>query len=69
MFSVLKTKTIQLLNNKKGVTTIEYAILAAALAVLIAFLLNQGGPLYELFQTLFDRIKTSVDVAGGGGVN
>ena len=53
---------INFVNNKKGVTAIEYGILAAGVAVVIGALVSTDGPfattLQELFDTILDQVPT-----------
>jgi pilus assembly protein Flp/PilA len=48
--------------NEKGVTAIEYAIVAAGVAgiCLVIFKNQTGGPVYDMMKKVFDDLKTKV---------
>ncbi|NEN35108.1 Flp family type IVb pilin, partial [Escherichia coli] len=57
-------------NNEKGVTAVEYAIVIAGVAAVVAVVFGSGGTVEHMLTDIFDSIKTKVDTSmqlGGGG--
>ena len=57
-------------NNEKGVTAVEYAIVIAGVAAVVAVVFGSGGTVENMLTGIFDNIKTKVDTSmqlGGGG--
>lgn len=68
-----KMRLEQFAEDQRGVTAIEYALIAVAMATLLAFILgNQDtgflGALNKAFKAIADAI-TSVTIASGSGSN
>ena len=55
------------LKNRDGVTSIEYGILAAGLAVAIAVIVADDGPLITAITNLFESMQESIVPPGDGG--
>lgn len=59
------------LRREEGVTTIEYGILAAGLAVIIGALVADGGSfsstLTKIFENILDQLPQSSNAGGGMG--
>ena len=56
--------------DERGVTTIEYGLLAAGLALIIGLLVDEGGPFYNALSDIFAHVtNTMTDGASseGGG--
>lgn len=54
-------------SDRRGVTTLEYGILAAGVAVVIGIILSDDGVFYQTIQTLFDRITDALPTVSSGG--
>ncbi|MVZ80347.1 Flp family type IVb pilin [Escherichia coli] len=57
-------------NNEKGVTAVEYGIVIAGVAAVVAVVFGSGGTVEHMLTDIFDSIKTKVDTSmqlGGGG--
>ncbi|MDR0549871.1 MAG: Flp family type IVb pilin [Deltaproteobacteria bacterium] len=77
MFTVLRyafawaqTLRPNFLKDSRGVTTIEYGILAAGLAIIIAVLVKSDGifskTLTDVFNNILDQLPQSDSASGGG---
>lgn len=53
------------IKEKKGVTAIEYGILAAGVAVVIGALVSSDGPLASAISDLFSNIVNQLPNQGG----
>ncbi len=53
------------IREKKGVTAIEYGILAAGVAVVIGALVSSDGPLASAISDLFGNIVNQLPTQGG----
>lgn len=47
-------------NDERGITAIEYGLIAAAMAVLIMAVFATNGTVDALFDTLFNKVETAV---------
>lgn len=59
----MKTKIMQFLREEDGVTALEYGILAAVVALIIAGVFDTQ--LKNTFTTLFGNVTTAVSTASG----
>ncbi len=58
------------INERAGVTSIEYGILAAGLAVVVGLLVADDGAFHSALQSLFNSVTTAVEnstTAGSSG--
>ncbi|WBW63611.1 Flp family type IVb pilin [Klebsiella electrica] len=53
-------------NNEKGVTAVEYAIVIAGVAAVVAVVFGSGGTVETMLTDIFDSIKTKVDNSMAG---
>ncbi|HFP9382246.1 Flp pilus assembly pilin Flp [Raoultella planticola] len=56
--------------NEKGVTAVEYAIVIAGVAAVVATIFGADGTVEKLLDGIFDNIETKVNSSmqlGGGG--
>ncbi|MDR2444258.1 MAG: Flp family type IVb pilin [Deltaproteobacteria bacterium] len=53
--------------DKRGVTTIEYAILASGLAILIYSLIAEGGEFSNTINSVFKRVTELIEPDDGTG--
>lgn len=53
--------------NEAGITAIEYAVLAAGVAVLIVAVTQSGGSLESAISTAFQKVKDTVTGTTGSG--
>ena len=51
-------------NDERGVTAIEYGLIAVAMAVLVTTAVGDGGFINEL-EDAFDKVATAISTAGG----
>ncbi len=54
-------KTIKSLSRQKGVTALEYAILAAALAATLFAVAGSDGPLSQAIKSAFNRVEQTIE--------
>lgn len=59
------TRIRRFIREKKGVTAIEYGILAAGVAVVIGALVSSDGPLASAISDLFSNIVNQLPNQGG----
>lgn len=59
------TRIRRFIREKKGVTAIEYGILAAGVAVVIGALVSSDGPLASVISDLFSNIVNQLPNQGG----
>ncbi|PXZ00883.1 Flp family type IVb pilin [Gilliamella apicola] len=58
------------IKNERGVTAIEYAIVAAGVSAVVLVIFGTNGPVKSMLDTVFAQLKTklvSVIGANGGG--
>ncbi|MCW2488700.1 Flp family type IVb pilin [Candidatus Symbiopectobacterium sp. NZEC127] len=48
-------------NNQRGVTAVEYAIVAAGVAAVVTVIFGEKGPVREMLAGIFTKIKTTVE--------
>ncbi|WP_438812523.1 Flp family type IVb pilin [Symbiopectobacterium sp.] len=48
-------------NDQRGVTAVEYAIVAAGVAVVVSVVFGESGPVREILSGIFIKIKTTVE--------
>ncbi|MCX8649055.1 Flp family type IVb pilin [Gilliamella sp. B2776] len=49
------------IKNERGVTAIEYAIVAAGVSSVILVIFNSsGGPVYDMLSNVFDKLSTKL---------
>jgi pilus assembly protein Flp/PilA len=66
----LVTRLGLFLRREEGVTTIEYGILAAGLAVIVGALVADGGSFASTLEKIFENILNQLpqsSTTGGGG--
>lgn len=54
-------KQIRLHSRQRGVTALEYAILAAALAATLFAVAGSDGPLSEAIKSAFNRVEQTIE--------
>lgn len=54
-------KLINSLKRQRGVTALEYAILAAALAATLFAVAGNDGPLSEAIKSAFNRVEQTIE--------
>ncbi|WP_218059462.1 Flp family type IVb pilin [Gilliamella sp. App4-10] len=68
--SVINTKVRTFLGKfaktEEGVTAIEYAIVAAGVAVVVMAVFASGGPVETMLKTIFESLKNKVGAIVGG---
>lgn len=47
-------------NDQRGVTAVEYAIVAAGVAAVVTVIFGENGPVREMLSGIFTKIKTTV---------
>lgn len=63
----MKTKLIQFLRDEEGATAIEYALVAAMVAlVLVALVPDVQSAVRTIFQTIVSALETGATSAPGG---
>ncbi|QZN94747.1 Flp family type IVb pilin [Symbiopectobacterium purcellii] len=50
-------------NDQRGVTAVEYAIVAAGVAAVVTVIFGESGPVRDMLSTIFNKIKTKVDAS------
>ena len=60
----LITASLRFVNDRKGVTALEYGLIAAGIAVVIIAGVNLAG---DNLQTIFDDIAASLTTSAGRG--
>lgn len=64
MLTIVKNKTVSLVNkftkNEQGVTAIEYAVVAAGVAVIVLALFAADGPVDQMLTSVFDTLKATI---------
>ena len=64
----MKKFTTKFLRDNKGVTAIEYGLIAGLLVVVIATAVGgMGGKLTSLFSGIGDQLNSATPAAAGGG--
>lgn len=48
-------------NDQRGVTAVEYAIVAAGIAAVVTVIFGENGPVREMLSGIFTKIKTTVE--------
>lgn len=48
-------------NDQRGVTAVEYAIVAAGVAAVVTVIFGENGPVRDMLTTIFTKIKTTVN--------
>ena len=61
----IKSLFAYLAKNQRGVTSIEYGILAAGLAVAIGALVSSDGAFTKAINDIFNNVITAMPKAGG----
>ena len=59
----------EFMKSEKGVTSIEYGILAAGLAIVISTVLGDDGAFTKALRGTFDGISTQLKENTGGGAS
>ncbi|MFQ1016424.1 Flp family type IVb pilin [Gilliamella sp. BG7] len=70
--STVRAKTRNFLGkfvkSERGVTAIEYAIVAAGVAVVVMVIFNSNGPVADMLSQTFKTLKSKMaDIIGGIG--
>lgn len=64
MLTIVKNKTVSLVNkftkNEQGVTAIEYAVVAAGVAVIVLALFATDGPVDLMLKAVFETLKNTI---------
>lgn len=60
-------KVVKFCNEKKGVTSIEYGVLAAGLAGVIALVLGDDGVFTEALTNAFETVAGTIESQTAGG--
>ena len=56
------------IKNERGVTAIEYAIVAAGVSAVVLVIFGTGGPVKSMLETVFTQLKSKLsNVIGGTG--
>ncbi len=63
----LKGSVKDFLKDEKGVTTLEYGVLAAGIAVVIGAIVSTDGVFNQTIEELFDRILESLPSTTSSG--
>lgn len=66
----VKVQLDNLINDQRGVTAIEYAIVGVAISAIVAYVMGDQGPLSTALMDAMQRIAdniNNVDNATGGG--
>ena len=50
-------------NNEKGVTAVEYAIVIAGVAAVVAVIFGSGGTVQTMLSDIFTSVKDKVDAS------
>ena len=50
-------------NNEKGVTAVEYAIVIAGVAAVVAVIFGSGGTVQTMLSDIFTSVKDNVDAS------
>jgi pilus assembly protein Flp/PilA len=73
VFNYIQTVKPGFLNDERGVTTIEYGILAAGLAIIIAVLVSKDGifstTLSSVFNNILDQLPQGSEGSDSGSSN
>ncbi|MGX8941405.1 Flp family type IVb pilin [Symbiopectobacterium sp. Eva_TO] len=48
-------------NDQRGVTAVEYAIVAAGVAAVVTVIFGENGPVRVMLSGIFNKIKTTVE--------
>ncbi|WP_196907573.1 Flp family type IVb pilin [Candidatus Symbiopectobacterium sp. 'North America'] len=48
-------------NDQRGVTAVEYAIVAAGVAAVVSVVFGESGPVRAMLSGIFTKIKTTVE--------
>ncbi|WP_291968532.1 Flp family type IVb pilin [Candidatus Symbiopectobacterium sp.] len=48
-------------NDQRGVTAVEYAIVAAGVAAVVTVIFGENGPVRDMLSGIFTKIKTTVE--------
>ncbi|CCN50440.1 hypothetical protein MADA3029_940106 [Vibrio nigripulchritudo MADA3029] len=67
MLYELYRKLIVLWLDVRGVTTIEYGVLAAGLALVVSVILGEDGAFTEALESAFGKVTESIDGNSSGG--
>lgn len=72
--STVRAKTRNFLGkfvkSERGVTAIEYAIVAAGVAVVVMVIFNSNGPVAEMLSNTFNTLKSKMgDIISGIGTS
>lgn len=70
MLTIVKNKTVSLVNkftkNEQGVTAIEYAVVAAGVAVIVLALFKaETGPVDKMLTSVFSTLETTISTLLG----
>ncbi|MWP48310.1 MULTISPECIES: Flp family type IVb pilin [unclassified Gilliamella] len=57
------------IKNEQGVTAIEYAVVAAGIAVVVLAVFKAGGPVDQMLKNTFDQLKTKMQTVITGAGN
>lgn len=63
----MQNKISDFLKSEKGVTSIEYGVLAAGLAAVIAIVLGDDGAFTQALTGAFDTVANSIQEQTAGG--
>ncbi|MGG2143500.1 Flp family type IVb pilin [Symbiopectobacterium sp. RP] len=47
-------------NDQRGVTAVEYAVVAAGVAAVVTVIFGKSGPVTDMLTSIFTKIKTTV---------
>ena len=53
-------KIIEFKNSEKGVTAVEYAIVVAGVAAVVAVIFNKSGPVQQMLDNIFTNVGSQV---------
>jgi pilus assembly protein Flp/PilA len=70
MFSILRFViqrssyfTSRFFRDQRGITTIEYGILAAGLAIIITAFVAENGPFHDALTGIFDKVLGNMNIS------
>lgn len=63
-FTSIQSRLARFVRDEAGLAAVEYAVMAV---VVVGVVLVASEPLQEAVSGAFERVKTAVDGAGGGG--